>query len=112
MIDALSIAEIIATYQKYGWILRRVLLTKELKQALHGSSSDLFAGIDVCDSAIDAAWFSRPPQDGVVAWEIRYLGNFPFALLEKVDENDPKFDNVLSSIELRLRETISAKTSA
>ena len=116
MIDGSAVAEIIATYKKYGWLLRRVLLTAQSKAVLLQNNSYIFEGIETIDSTIDAAWFSRPPSDApsddYVAWEIRYLGDFPFALLERVDEKDPKFDNILNSLELRLRETISSKISA
>lgn len=111
MPDAKAIAETITTYEKHGWILRRVLLTKESNRKLQ-DKSELFSDVAVVDSSIDAAWFSRPPKSGGVAWEIRYLGDIPYALLEMVDENDPKFENILSGIELRLRQAISSKTSA
>ena len=109
MIDASAIAEIIETYQKYGWILRRVLLTHESDKKLHPNRRQLFGDIEIIDSAIDAAWFSRPPKSGGVAWELRYLGNIPYALLENLDENDAEFENVINGVELRLRETISEK---
>ena len=112
MTDASTIAEIIETYQKYGWMLRRVLLTKALARKLHEGTNTLFGDVAIMDSVIDAAWFSRPPKNGGVTWEIRYLGDFPFALLEKVDEIDPEFENILGGVELRLCEAVSAKTSA
>ena len=112
MLDAHGIGEVIATYHKYGWILRRILLTKASQKTLDKSKPAIFGGVAIFGSEIDAAWFSRPPQSGTVAWELRYLGDIPYALLEKVDESDPEFENILSGIELRLRETISTKTLA
>ena len=112
MLNANGVAEIIATYQKHGWLLRRVLLTKESKNSLGPENRALPSDTEIVDSPIDAAWFSRPPATGGVAWEIRYLGDVPFALLEKVDENDPEFDKILSSVELRLYEAVAAKKSA
>ena len=112
MIDAKTISEIIATYKKHGWILRRVLLSAELKKYLGNHIDALFGSIIVIDSAIDAAWFSRPPKSGVVAWEIRYLGEIPLALLENVDEDDPAFENSLRSVESRLCEIVAAKQTA
>ena len=108
MIDAGAIGEIIATYQKHGWILRRVLLSQGLKSAL---GNGIFGDVPVMDSDIDAAWFSRPPQPGGIAWEIRYLGGIPFALLENLDENGPEFESGLHSVEVRLANSISAKKS-
>ncbi len=112
MTDASTIAEIIKTYQKYGWILRRVLLTSKSVRKLQRDKDALFGDAAIVDSVIDAAWFSRPPKSGGVAWEVRYLGDIPFALLEKVDEEDEQFENILRDVEVRLCETISAKISA
>ncbi len=112
MIDAGGIGEIIATYKKHGWILRRVLLSQASKAVLKGAVEGVFGGVSVADSDIDAAWFSRPPKPGGVAWEIRYLGNVPFALLENLDENDPGFDSALRAVEVRIGESIAAKKSA
>lgn len=112
MTDASTIAEIIKTYQKYGWILRRVLLTSESGKKLQQHKNTIFGDAAIVDSVIDAAWFSRPPKSGGVAWEVRYLGDIPFALLEKVDEEDEQFENILRDVEVRLCETISAKISA
>ena len=112
MIDTDSISKIVATYQKHGWILRRVLLSAELKQSLGKQIDNLFSSVGVIESDIDAAWFSRPPKSGGVAWEIRYLGNIPLALLEKADENDPAFEKTLRNVESRLYECVAAKQTA
>ncbi len=69
-------------------------------------------GVDVLDSMIDAAWFSRPPTGGGVAWEIRYLGGTPFAFVEHLDEDDPEFERSLRRVEARLCEMLAAKESA
>jgi len=110
MIDIETLTDIIATYKKHGWILRRVLLSKKTK-AKFGPAVDLNEA-KITDSEIDAAWFSRPPKVGAVAWEIRYLGDPPFALLETIDESDPVFDDLLRDVEDRLRRSIAAKISA
>ncbi|HRI02802.1 MAG TPA: hypothetical protein PLL77_03570 [Pyrinomonadaceae bacterium] len=108
MIDANEINEILATYKKYGWELRRVLLTAELKKSV----GELFEGISVADSAIDAAWFSRAPQPGVIAWEIRHLSTAPYALLEHLDETDADFESALRVVETRLRDAVAKKQQA
>ena len=112
MIDASAIADIIATYKKYGWTLRRVLLSPTLKEKIGTWSNSLFGEVAIADSNIDAAWFSREPGRGTVAWEVRYLGDSPFALLENVDENDTEFEYVLHGVEERLREYVAVKRSA
>jgi len=112
MVDAYHIEEIIATYGKYGWILRRVLLTDQTKKKIQDRASTLFGDAPISRAEIDAAWFSRSPVPGGVSWELRYLGDIPFALLEKMDEQDPEFENLLRDVETRLRDAIVAKNEA
>ena len=104
-----SIAAIIATYKKHGWLLRRVLLSRPARAEV---SPQVVEGAPVMPSDIDAAWFSRPPADGGVAWEIRYLGPTPYALVENIDENEPDFEERLRSVEARLAVAVAAKKSA
>jgi len=109
MMDTGTIAEIIATYKKHGWVLRRVLLSAAASAALDGK---VVEGVSVMHSDVDAAWFSRPPAEGGVAWEIRYLGPTPFALVENIDENEPDFEERLRSVEARLAAAVASKKSA
>lgn len=106
------IREIVDTYLKHGWILRRVLLSEAAKNTLSGSESELFGDIATSPSEIDAAWFSRPPTDGETAWELRYLGDVAYALLVSVDESSPDFEASLGEIETQLSETIAKKQQA
>lgn len=108
MIDANEINAILDTYKKYGWELRRVLLTAELKKRV----GEIFEGVSVTDSDIDAAWISRPPQPGAIAWEIRHLSAAPYALLEHLDETDPDFESALRAVEARLRDAVAKKQQA
>jgi hypothetical protein len=112
MIDARQIGEIIAVYEKHAWQLRRILLTAALKECLGNSITHLVDGVQVMDADIDAAWFSRPPRAGGVAWEIRHLSETPYALLENIDENSLGFEDELRRVETRLRENIGKAKSA
>ncbi|MFT3746213.1 MAG: hypothetical protein QM785_18220 [Pyrinomonadaceae bacterium] len=105
--DRNAIAETFATYRKYGWIPRRLILTSSSKRALQGFEPD----IAVFESDIDAAWFSRPPAAGKVAWELRYLGNTPFALLEEIDESGADLEVRLRSVEERLKAAIRSRSN-
>ena len=107
-----TVKEMIATYVKHGWILRRFLLNSTLKNELGVSFLNFSSEVKIVDSAFNAAWFSRPPKDGGVAWEIRYLGEMPFALLENIDEEDAEFENRLRTVEKRLSDSIAEKRSA
>ncbi len=85
MIDAGSINEIIALYKKHGWTLRRVLLSEQLQKNLSTTVADIFGGVEVARSELNAAWFSRTSRPDCTAWEIRHLSENPFALVEVID---------------------------
>ena len=108
MIGRAGVEEILTTYKKYGWILRRVLLTKNSLSSLQ-STKDLFGEVPISESDVDALWFSRPNKKGRVAWEIRHLSETPYALLEMIDEDDADLEAVLSSIQSRLKENVWRK---
>lgn len=99
------VAEIFATYRRYGWVPRRLLLTVVGKKTIQNPEPDL----PVFDAEIDAAWFSRPPAAGEIAWEIRYLGNTPYALIENLDEASPDFEERLIDVQKRLQASVAAK---
>ncbi|HEY2866258.1 MAG TPA: hypothetical protein VGJ02_04140 [Pyrinomonadaceae bacterium] len=108
MISAESIEAIIAQYDKFGWRLRRVLLTRELRDRLGHAAEEMFGNAEMVDSDIDTAWFSRPSPEHGVAWEIRRLDDFPFALVEVIDiDADPDtIEEVRASLESDLRDRI------
>jgi hypothetical protein len=107
MIGPDAIKEIIATYEKHGWILRRVLLSAEMKNHIGSELQALFGGAALIDSDISAAWFSRQSRRDSVAWELRRLGPLPFALVEVVDAGiqPEELEEVLTQTEDRLRES-------
>ena len=106
MTDHESVRSIVDTYEKYGWVLRRILSSPDLPDRSWGSA---FGDIPWRPSDIDAAWFSRPPKPGGVAWELRYLGEPAFALLEQIDEDHPDFEDTLAGVEQRLKESLTGK---
>lgn len=112
MTDSAAIGDIIRTYAKHGWILRRVLLSADLRQSLGERSCEFFGDAKVGDGDIDAAWFSRPPDTGEIAWEIRHLNETPFALLEYADETAGDFEDKLRAVEARLTKSVAAKRNA
>ena len=107
MISPDAIEEILATYKKHGWVLRRVLLSSELKTKLGDEAKTLFPGVELRDADLDAAWFSRQSRKDSVAWEVRRLGPLPFALVEVVNTDLPvdELEEVLSDAEERLRQS-------
>lgn len=81
MIDELAIRDILSVYSKHGWTIRSVLLSNATKRFLELAASDIFAEIPVGENIIDAAWFSRDRDAKTTAWELRYLGTSPYALV-------------------------------
>lgn len=105
MIGEQEFNNIVATYEKHGWLLRRVLLSRETRKRL----TAIPANVSVIDSDVDAAWFSRPPGVGEISWEIRSLGTTPFALVEFVDEDSPNFEDVLEAAKQRMNDSLSQR---
>jgi hypothetical protein len=112
MIRPAVVRDIIDLYAKHGWVLRRVLLSAQSQSAVGADIASLFGDARVVDSPFDAVWFSRPPAAGPIAWEIRNLGETPYALVEHLDESSPDFENSLAEAGDRLVKAVAAKRSA
>jgi len=106
------IEEIIATYRKHGWQLRRVLLRSEtLADAEQQLQPVMLDGAALADSEVDGLWFSRPSHEQREAWELRLLSENPFALFEtfEKDETEEEREEVRKEMEARLRDYASKK---
>ncbi|HQU82095.1 MAG TPA: hypothetical protein PKY59_03170 [Pyrinomonadaceae bacterium] len=103
MIKAENIEAILTLYKKHGWNLRRVLLSDALRVSLTEKLQNLFGGAEIVSSKLDAAWFSRISPHGE-AWELRNLGDPPFAFVEVLDENADadELNEVLTATEARM----------
>lgn len=97
------VSEIIATYQRHGWELRRVLLRPESRAAL---AAELFGQATVSESDFDALWFARPSHAGREAWELRLIAELRYALFEAFegDESEADREEVRLEMENRMRE--------
>jgi hypothetical protein len=102
--------EILATYERHGWQLRRVLLCPETRDAFGESAETLFEAASVTDSDFDALWFARASHANREAWELRLLAAQPYALFEtfEADESEEQRDDVRKEMENRMREHVSA----
>jgi hypothetical protein len=100
------IREIITTYKRHGWNLRRALLRLETKDQIADSSENLVSDSQINDSTFDALWFSRPSHSGAEAWELRLVADTPYALFERVgkDVASDERSKLLKEMEERLRE--------
>jgi hypothetical protein len=99
--------EILAQYRRHGWRLARVL-ARPGTFAAGGDEGDgaSFEGAPVAESEVDAMWFSRPSTEGREAWELRLVGETPYALFElfETDEDEEDREDVRREMEARLRD--------
>jgi hypothetical protein len=106
------VKEILGTYQKHGWQLRRLLLRRETQAELEpelDSASLLLDGARVEEALVDGLWFSRPSYEEREAWELRLLSENPFALFEtfEKDETEEQREDLRREMEARLRDYVN-----
>ncbi|MFM8441176.1 MAG: hypothetical protein ACKN97_07800 [Acidobacteriota bacterium] len=105
MVDSKTVTEIVSLYRKHGWILRRVLLSEGLAERLKGRHEEVFGRVELRNSDIDAAWFSRSSKPGDDTWELRRLSSEAFALCEVFSDEDEEESReaAMAEMEDRLR---------
>src|SRR5918997_6304899 len=102
--------EILAQYRRHGWRLARVLARPESLAELVGGGEEtaavIFEGAPADGSDVDAMWFTRPSAEGREAWELRLVGDTPYALFElfEPDEEEEDREDVRREMEARLRD--------
>ncbi|PYS43767.1 MAG: hypothetical protein DMF71_06220 [Acidobacteria bacterium] len=108
MITPKLIEEIIATYRRHEWQLQRVLLRAATRASI-GERETVFDLVHVRDSDIDALWFSRPPNQGREAWELRMIAEQQYALFEafEPDATEEQREEVRREMEARMREHLA-----
>jgi hypothetical protein len=99
-------SETIANYRKHGWALRRVLLRTATRTEIGDTLSEIFDGLPVEESEIDALWFARASHAGREAWELRLMAETPYALFETFEPDEPEEEReeLRREMEARLRE--------
>ncbi len=105
------IREILATYQKHGWQLRRVLLLPETRSEVVSKEVFTFEGARVEDANVDALWFSRPSHGKREAWELRLIAETPYALFEMFEADEPEetHEGVRQEMQAKLSEFTTRK---
>jgi hypothetical protein len=103
------ISEIVGTYRKHGWYLRRLLLRPETLAELQvepGFDSVLSDDVEMKEGDVDGLWFSRESHQQREAWELRLLAENPFALFEtfEKDETEEQREEMRREMEARLRD--------
>jgi hypothetical protein len=101
--------EIIATYQRHGWELKRVLIKPATRNDLTGQAAGLFNEAALIEAEIDALWFARPSHGAREAWELRLVAEQPYALLEafEADETEEEREEARLEMEHQMREQVS-----
>ena len=97
--------QIVATYEKHAWVLRRVL-TASLTEAVRPALAEAFPKASLTGAEIDALWFARPSHAGREAWELRLIAEPPYALFEafEADENEEDREEARLEMENKMRE--------
>ncbi len=109
--------EVVGHYRRHGWQPARVLMSTETLEELRAAgagaagATPLFENIAVQESEVDAMWFTRPSQGGRDAWELRLVGDAPYALFElfEPDEAEEDREDVRREMESRLRDYATGK---
>lgn len=100
------IREVAAAYRKHEWRLARVLLVSETRALLTETESQVFEDAVIREAPFDALWFTRPSHAGREAWELRLIGEPPYALFEtfEADEGEEDREEVRREMEARMAE--------
>src|SRR5688572_10341282 len=103
--------ELVATYQKHGWVLRGALMQPQTRAEL---ISEHIASLEfghLKESTIDALWFARPSHQKREAWELRLLAETQYALFEtfEADDTEEQRDEVRLEMEARLRDYVEGR---
>jgi hypothetical protein len=101
--------EIISTYRRHGWQLRRLLLRSQTRVEVVGEEQT-FEGARIEAAPIDAMWFSRPSHGQREAWELRLLAETQYALFETFEIGDPEEarEEVRREMEARMRDYVKS----
>ncbi|SRR5688572_5149393 len=107
MMSAELFMELLATYRKYGWELRSVVLQPATQAVLE--KEQLLDQVSVKEASFDALWFSRPSHNNREAWELRLLSQTQYALFEafEPDETEEEREDVKLEMEARMRDYVS-----
>jgi len=100
--------ELVATYRKHGWELKRALLQPATRAVVNAKEADILAPVTIKEDVIDALWFARPSNNNRTAWELRLLAETQYALFEtfEADENEEQREEMRLEMEARLRDYV------
>ena len=102
--------ETLATYRKYGWQLARVMMRPEaLAELRDATGGEDFETVAAREFPFDAMWFMRPAGGGRDAWELRLVGDSPYALFELFEpvEAEEDREDVRREMEAKMKERLN-----
>lgn len=105
-------SETLATYRKYGWRLARVLMRPETLAELRAATGgENFESGAAREFPFDAMWFVRPAGGGRESWELRLVGESPYALFElfEPDEAEEDREDVRREMEAKMKERLNVE---
>jgi hypothetical protein len=104
--------EIIATYRRHGWELRRVLIKPASRKDLKEEAAEIFSEAALIEAEFDALWFARPSAAGREAWELRLVAEQPYALFAafEADESEEDREEARLEMEHQMRDQISPQS--
>jgi hypothetical protein len=102
-------SEIIATYQRHGWKLERVLIKPSTRNDLKDEPMGMFDAAVVIEAEFDALWFARPSTAGREAWELRLAAEQPYALFAAFEADETEADREEARLEMehQMREQVN-----
>ena len=100
--------EVIATYQRHGWELKRVLIKPDTRNEL--IDAEVFGKASLRDGEFDGLWFARASQGGREAWELRLVAENPYALFAafEPDETEEEREEARLEMEHQIREQVGS----
>ena len=101
-----QIKDLLATYEKHGWQLRRVLLSSDTRAQITDESGAGNASIEAHE--FDGLWFSRKSQGEREAWELRLISPTQYALFETFEADEPEAarEELRKEMEARMKERV------
>ena len=98
--------ELVSTYERHGWELRRVLAKSDWLIDAEDLKREVADSVVFQQSPLDALWFSRPSHNQKEAWELRLVSENPYALFETFEADEPEDlrEEARMEMEARMRE--------
>ena len=105
--------EIIGTYRRHGWELKRVLASPAMRNDLKAEAAGVFNGAALIEAEFDALWFTRPSTAGREAWELRHVAENAYALFAAFEPDEAEEDREEARLEMehQMRDQVSEPRS-